>query len=377
MKITAVSALVLRLPEVTAACDGTQDTCLIRVDTDAGISGWGEVDSAPTVVRAIVEAPLSHQICNGLANVLVGQDPLALDVCTQRMWEAINYYGRAAVGTHAVAGVNLALWDIAGKACERPVHQLLGGPHVTRFRAYCSILFGDTPSQTYDLARRFADQGFTAIKFGWGPMGQSEGLDVALVREARRGAGDQTDILVDAGQVWDWRTALKRAEQFAEYRPFWLEEPLRPDDLIGYQRLCDASPIPIAAGEAESRYDEFERLIAEGHVDWIQPDPGRCGISTMVEVGRLAQRRHIRMVNHSFKSGITIAASLHALAAAPGGGVADPRDRVFEFCMSDSPLRHELTRERFEVEDGYVRVPDGPGLGIEVDESTVQAYRIS
>ncbi|MFH1572025.1 MAG: mandelate racemase/muconate lactonizing enzyme family protein [Gemmatimonadota bacterium] len=369
MRISAVTALVLRLPEVTAACDGTQDTCLLRVDTDAGITGWGEVDSAPTVVRAIVEAPLSHQICNGLANVLVGQDPLAVEACMARMWEAANYYGRAGVGTHAMAGVNLALWDIAGKACGAPVYRLFGGPYRTRFRAYCSILFGDTPAATYDLARRFADRGFTAIKFGWGPMGQGEAQDIALVREARRGAGEEVDVLIDAGQVWDWKTAARRAAQFAEYRPFWLEEPLQPDDVEGYRRLCAESPVPIAAGEAESRYDDFERLLAAG-LDWVQPDPGRCGLSTMVEVGRLAARRRARVVNHSFKSGITIAASLHGLAASPGG-------EVFEFCMSDSPLRHELTRQRFAVEDGYVRVPEGPGLGVEIDESTVRRYRVA
>jgi len=123
LKITAVNAFVLRLPDVTAACDGTQDTCLIRVDTDEGIMGWGEVDSAPTVVAAIIHAPLSHQIANGLANALIGLDPLALDVCMSAMERAANYYGRTGAGSHAMAGVNLALWDIAGKACSRPVYQ--------------------------------------------------------------------------------------------------------------------------------------------------------------------------------------------------------------------------------------------------------------
>lgn len=369
MKISSVRALVLRLPEVTAACDGTQDTCLIRIDTDAGITGWGEVDSSPTVVRAVVEAPLSHQISNGLANVLVGQDPQAVDACMARMWEAANYYGRAAVGTHAMAGINLALWDIAGKACGQPAYRLFGGPHRTRFRAYCSILFGDTPQATHDLARHFADLGFTAIKFGWGPMGQSEELDIALVRAARQGAGDAVDILIDAGQVWTWKTAAKRAAQFAEYRPFWLEEPLQPDDIDGYRRLSEISPVPIAAGEAESRYRDFERLMVDGAIDWVQPDPGRCGLSTMIDVGRLAARNQIKVVNHSFKSGITIAASLHGLAAVPHG-------EIFEFCMSDSPLRHQLTLEPIEVLDGHVEVPQAPGLGVEVNEETVARYLV-
>jgi L-alanine-DL-glutamate epimerase-like enolase superfamily enzyme len=370
MTITNVTAMVLRLPEVTAACDGTQDTCLIRIDTDAGITGWGEVDSCPTVVKAVVDAPLSHQICNGIANALRGQDALALEACTTRMDAAVNYYGRTAAGAHAMAGINLALWDIAGKAAGLPVCRLLGGPVKDRFRAYCSILFGNTPRETFELGRKFAGQGFTAIKFGWGPMGQSEEGDVALVREARRGAGDAVDILIDAGQVWDWKTARKRANQFAEFAPFWLEEPLHPEDIAGYARLTAESPIPIATGEAESRLQDFERLLVEGGLDWIQPDPGRCGISNFVAAGRAAHRLHRKVVNHSFKSGITIAASLHALAACPHG-------EVFEYCMAESPLRHDLTRERFDVVDGWVRVPDGPGLGVTVNEETVAKYRVA
>lgn len=370
MRISRIEAIVLRLPQVTAACDGTQDTCLIRVDTDAGITGWGEVDSAPTVIKAIVDAPLSHQLCDGLANALTGADPLAVHVCRQRMLQAANYYGRSAAGLHAMAGVETALWDIAGKAYGQPVSHLLGGPHCEHFRAYCSILFADTPALTYDLARRHADLGFTAIKFGWGPMGQDAATDTALVREARRGAGSDIDILVDAGQVWDWRTALDRADSFADAGILLLEEPLAPDDLDGYARLCARSPVPIAAGEAEARLEDLEALLRQGGLDWIQPDPGRCGIWTMVQAGRLAAGLHRRMANHSFKSGITMAASLHALSACPGG-------ELFEYCMSDSPLRHQLTRESFTLENGRVRVPTAPGLGVTVVQETIDRYRVA
>ena len=371
MRIVEVSALVLRLPQVTEACDGTQDTCLIKIETDEGITGWGEVDSCPTVVKAVVDAPLSHQICNGLANALAGADPMDIDACTDRMMASANYYGRVGVGRHAMAGINLALWDIAGKASGRPVYELLGGAHRLKFRAYASVLFGDTPAATREIGRRFADQGFSAVKFGWGPMGKDEGQDVALVREARRGTGDEVDVLIDAGQVWDWETALVRSRQFAEYRPFWIEEPLHPDDIEGYAALTAESPVPIATGEAESRLEDFERLVTEGGLDWIQPDPGRCGISTMAEAGRTAHRHGRKVVNHSYKSGITMAASLHALAALPNAS-------VFEFCMSDSPLRHELTRERFAIDDdGFVAVPEGPGLGVTVNEETVSKYRVA
>ena len=256
MKIEKISAHYLRLPAVTTAADGTQDTCLIRLETDAGITGWGEIDSGPTVAKAIVEAPLSHKIANGLDNILRGADPLAVEACVKKMVEETSYYGLSAAGRHAMAGVEIALWDVAGKAHDCPIYELFGGPHKTRFRAYCSLLFGDTPAQTYERARKFADRGFTAIKFGWGPMGEDERTDIELVREFRRGAGERLDILIDAGQVWDWKTALRRAHQFSEYDPFWLEEPINPEDLEGYANLSAASPVPIAAGEANARYEE-------------------------------------------------------------------------------------------------------------------------
>jgi L-alanine-DL-glutamate epimerase-like enolase superfamily enzyme len=286
------------------------------------------------------------------------------------MQQAANYYGRTGLGVHAMAGVNMALWDIAGKACDQPVHKLLGGPFQTRMRAYASVLFGDTPAATYDAARRWIDQGFRAVKFGWGPMGQSETSDIALVREARRGLGDKADLLIDAGQCFDARTAIRRAHQFAEFRPYWLEEMLLPDDVAGYRMLSAASPTPIAAGESESRLEEFERLLDDGGLDWVQPDPARCGISTMVAIGRAALARKRRMCNHTFKSGITLAASLHVMAAMPDVDVV-------EFCMADSPLRHDLTREKFEVVDGYIDVPQGPGLGVTVDLDTVAKYRVA
>jgi L-alanine-DL-glutamate epimerase-like enolase superfamily enzyme len=201
-------------------------------------------------------------------------------------------------------------------------------------------------------------------------MGQDEENDIDLIRQARRGVGDAIDVLIDAGQVWDWQTALKRAKQFEEFAPFWIEEPLRPDDIDGYRELTAQSPIPIATGEAESELRKFEILVDDGGLDWIQPDPGRCGISTFVEAGRFAHEHGSRVVNHSFKSGITIAASLHALAAVPNGG-------MFEYCMSESPLRQKLTKETFDVIDGFVSVPEVPGLGVTIDEAIVEQYRVA
>ena len=368
MKITQVEAIVLRLPHVQAAADGTQDTCLVRIDTDAGITGWGEVDSCPEAVKAVIDAPMSHSNCSGLGRVLQGMDPRSIEVCHQRMQSSANYYAHVGLAIHAMAGIDMALWDILGKALSQPIYRLLGGPFQTRFRAYSSVLFGDKPAATYEAACRWAERGFTAVKFGWGPMGQSEQTDIALVREARRGLGDSIDLLVDAGECFDARTAIRRAQQFAQYNPYWLEEMLHPEDLDGYRMLAAVSPTPIAAGETASRLDEFLRMLDQGCLDWIQPDPSRCGISTMIAVGRAAIARHKRICNHTFKSAITIAASLHVMAALP-------EVDLVEFCMADSPLRHDLTHQRFDLEDGYVALSDAPGLGITVNLDTVAKYR--
>ncbi len=369
MKITGVKAIVLRLPDVTTAADGTQDTCLIRIDTDAGITGWGEVDSAPTVVRAAIEAPMSNGITRGIGSALEDQDPLAIDACMRRIYDHTQYYTRYGAGAHAVAGVNVALWDLAGKAYGQPVYRLFGADqhHV---RAYASVLFQNTPEDTYALAASLADRGFSAMKFGWGPMGQSEASDVAHVREARRGAGEDVDLMIEAGQPWNWRTALQRTRQFAEYRPFWLEEPLHPEDVAGYAKLTAASETPIAGAESESRLIEFEELIVVGGLDWVQADPGRCGISTMVEVGRLAARHQRGFVNHTFKTGVSIAASLHVL-------VAVPNTQVLEYAMTESPLRHELTYENFELEAGLVAPSDAPGLGFTINEEAIERYAVA
>src|SRR5215510_12689525 len=179
MKISRVEAIHLRLPEVNERCDGSQETLVVRVHTDEGITGIGEADSSSHVARAIIEAPISHKICRGLAECVLGQDPFEIDRLVHRMLEGTIFFGRQGAVIQAMSGVEIALWDIVGKATRRPVYQLLGGGFRKTFRAYASILFGDTPAETERIARQLAGQGYRAVKFGWGPMGQSEEGDIA------------------------------------------------------------------------------------------------------------------------------------------------------------------------------------------------------
>jgi L-alanine-DL-glutamate epimerase-like enolase superfamily enzyme len=371
MKITRVEAIYLRLPTVTERCDGSQDTLVVRVFTDESLTGIGEVDSSPLVAKAIIEAPLSHKICRGLAECVLGQDPFETDRLIHRMYEGTIFFGRQGAVIQAMSGVEIALWDIVGKATGRPVYQLLGGAFRKKFRAYASILFGDTPAETERIGRQLADAGYRAVKFGWGPMGQGEESDLAHVRAARRGVGAGVELMVDAGLCWDAATAVRRAKQFEEFNLTWLEEPLHPDNIQGYARLSAQSPVRIAAGEEICDIQEFQRMMDVGGIDVVQVDVTRVGGLTRAKrIGWDSVERQRLCVNHSYKTGINIAASLHFVAALPNS-------RYFEYCVEQGALRQTLTRQKFPVMDGEISVPEEPGLGVEIDEEILERYRAS
>jgi L-alanine-DL-glutamate epimerase-like enolase superfamily enzyme len=372
MKITRVEPIHLRLPDLAPErCDGSQDTLIVRVHTDAGIVGVGEVDSSPAVAKAAIEAPISHKICRGLAECVMGQDPVEIDRLIHRMYEGTIFMGRQGAVIQAMSGVEIALWDIFGKAVKRPVYQLLGGGFRKKFRAYASILFGDSPKETEEIGKRWVGEGFKAVKFGWGPMGQSEASDIAHVRSARKGLGSDAELMIDAGLCWDTATAIRRAKQFEEFRPTWLEEPLHPDNVEGYGRLVAQSPIKIAAGEEICDIKEFQRLMDVGGIDVAQVDVTRVGgLARSKRIGWDSAERHRLCVNHSYKTGVNIAASLHFVAAIPNS-------HYFEYCVEPGALRQTLTKQRFPVKDGEIAVPEEPGLGIDLDEKVVEKYRVA
>ncbi|MGH2376526.1 MAG: mandelate racemase/muconate lactonizing enzyme family protein [bacterium] len=370
MKITDVKAVHLSLPAISARADGTQDGLLVKVMTDAGITGIGEVDSSPLAAKGAIEAPLSNSITSGLREVVLGEDPFAYEKIWHKMYQASRYPGRRALFVHAMSGIDLALWDIMGKALRMPASRLLGGAFRTRVRAYASTLFGDSLEATASRARWCVDQGFTAVKFGWDPMGRDADYDEALVRAIRDAVGPKVDVLIDAGQCWDTKTAIQMAHRFEPYRPYWLEEPLNPDNLEGYARLSQASRLRIAAGEAESDRHSYLDLMDRGLVDVVQIDPTRVGgLTEAKKIAYAAYDRGRSVINHSFTTDINVAASLHMLASIPDAP-------LLEFCVEESPLRQRLVRNPIRVVDGYAAVPDGPGLGIDVDEAVVDRYAV-
>jgi L-alanine-DL-glutamate epimerase-like enolase superfamily enzyme len=214
------------------------------------------------------------------------------------------------------------------------------------------------------------EQGYTAVKLGWGPLGRDPLLDVALVKAAREAAGPDCDLMIDIGLMYDAATAMRMVRLFEPFNLFWLEEPLPPDDLAGYARLADAVETRIAAGEEESTIYGFRELVERGHVDVIQPDLARCGGFTEArKIGYLAAEQNLLCVPHAFSTGILVSASLHFAATLRRGNLA-------EFSVQDSPFVRDLLRTPFRLEsDGTVKVPTGAGLGIEIDEDVLEKYR--
>jgi L-alanine-DL-glutamate epimerase-like enolase superfamily enzyme len=369
MEIAAIICQILRVRSVQKKTASSQDVVLVRVRTDTGLEGIGEADASPEVVKAIVDAPFSHNIACGLREILVGENPLETERLWQKMYRRTQYFGRTSVTIAAMSAVDMALWDLKGKHFKEPIHRLLGGKQHARIKAYASILFGRNGAETKEIAQKWIGAGYQAIKFGWEPMGQSEALDIELVRGAREGAGDAT-VLVDAGCVWDARTALQRAHAFADFKIGWLEEPLRPDDVDGYVWLRDRSPVPIAAGEAECGRESFRPLIDRHALDIYQVDLSRCGFHESAYIKARVEEIGARLCNHCYTSPITVAASLHWLSTC--------RDAfIFEDSVDDSPMRHELTLEKMQASKGWITVPDGPGLGVTLNEEFVKRYLVS
>jgi L-rhamnonate dehydratase len=374
MKITSIEAIGLSTRSERNVADGTQDALLILVHTDAGLTGIGEADTSPPVGRAVMEAPVSGDKCQGLAAQLVGEDPFD----RERLWQKLFYrsykYGRMGAALNVMSGIDMALWDLAGKALERPLYQLLGGAVRKTVPAYASVLFPEDPEALQDVrhkAERALEQGFTGIKYGWGGFGYEPHRDYALVEAAREIVGGDVALMIDVGMRWDAQTGIERIERLRSLRPYWFEEPCFAEEYETYAAIADAHPwTRIVGGEQEYNRWGFRRLIEWGKVKGVQPDLARNGgITETKKIAAIAQERGVPIYLHGWSTNVLVAANLHFIAATPGC-------QWLEYCAGDSPLRWELTHEQLPVENGLVRVPEGPGLGVTLNWETVERYRI-
>ncbi len=386
--ITNVEAMVLDTgkdypnPDEAGEAHGVRFISLIKIETDAGITGWSDIETQPHVGRAIVDVPSGGAVgFEGLKSALVGENPFERERLWQKMYRFLAYYGRAGAGMQMISGADLALWDIAGKALGLPLHSLLGAKYRDSVKGYASTLFRPTPDEMRESVHGYLDAGFRAIKFGWGVFGYDAKLDVALVKAAREEAGPGVDLMIDGGwygtrldqpykprSVREWTKVALELEQLDV---FWLEDFMHPENFAGYGAVAErCTTLRIAAGEQASGYNEFERLATEGKVDVLQPDLSRCGGLTIgKQIADLALRRQIECAPHAWLTDLLKAASLHLNAYLMNS-------LYLEFNVSSASLLNNLCYPRIEMKDGYIPVPDRPGAGVEIDLEMVEHYRV-
>src|SRR5438552_1672027 len=272
MKITNVEVLVLKSPGLYNNPEGSEEPLgptymgIVRVSTDAGITGYSDMETVASVAKAAVDAPRwsepGVECFDGLASLVIGESPLEPERLWYKMYRGSIYYGRRGVAIQAISAIDIALWDIMGKFYRQPVSILLGARWHQRVRAYASTLFRPTAGAMREAARRYLDQGFTAIKFGWGVFGEDPRRDIQLVEAARTEIGDRVDLLIDTG--WFVERTPKQAIQLVRslepFHPFFIEEILHPEDYDGYRQVAEAVEPLIACGEQEATDWGFREL---------------------------------------------------------------------------------------------------------------------
>lgn len=379
MKITNIETIILKSPYEYGMEHDASDShgpgyaCIIKVHTDEGIIGIGDIDSHPHVMKSIIEAPrLIPEFCEGLKDALTGENPLEVERLWHKMYDFAFYHGRRGAVIQAISGIDTALWDIRGKALDEPLCITLGGKYHERIRAYASTLFRETPGEMKKAVEKYRKLGYTAIKFGWGAFTRDPLKGIALVKAAREEAGPEMDIMVD-GYItrYDIRFAAYIIKKLEEYDIYWMEEPLPSDNLKGLRELAGRVETRIACGEQYGSRYEYEQLIDEAGPDVVQFDVSRCGgITEAKKIVFITEMKNRLFCPHAWTSDILTSASLHINASS--------RHPIFqEFCTNDSPISRELCMNPITLDrDGYIKVPEGPGLGVELNEDIIRKYRV-
>ena len=369
--IEAVDLFYLRMPVVEDIADNSQDSLLVRL-AGGGAVGWGECDAAPLVSIASFLAPMSHAACRPIADSVLGQR-LAEPADIERINRLVRANSLDLLQTsHTLAGIDMAMWDLLGRRLGEPVWRLLGQDRAYPKTPYASQLFGDDPAETLAKGRAQREQGFRAVKFGWGPYGKG-GVDddAAQIAAAREGLGADGILLVDAGTVWvdDLAAAGARLAALRQHHATWLEEPFVSGALEPYKRLAVAAgEVRIAGGEGAHDFHMARQMIDHAGLGFVQIDAGRMGITDARRVAIYAAEQGVAYVNHTFNSHIALSASLQPFAGHAG-------DELCEYPVEARALAREITATHIERGgDGRIAVPDGPGLGIEMDPAAIRRY---
>ncbi len=387
MKIVDIRAIPLsyRCDPPYGSAGGMQNargSLLVEVETDAGITGIGEAGVGGGSAAHVVE----HQ----LRPLLLGEDPLLIEGLWQKMFARTRQFGRRGIVMNAMSGVDIALWDIAGKVARMPVYRLLGACR-DRVEAYASGGFYQEGKSADDLAGEaegYRAQGFRGMKMkiGRNPSTQTHlrhlaansrlcevepEEDIARVAAVRKALGPKAKLMVDANCAWSPAMAIEMGRALEPYRLYWIEEPVATDDIDGSARVAAALATPVAGYETEIGLYGFRELIARGAVDIVQPDLAWSGgFSECRRIAALAQAHHLMVAPHAFAGAVLLAASLHFAAATPNA-------LALEFDRNPNGLRDELLKEPFQIDaDGAIPLPERPGLGIELDPAALARYRL-
>ena len=337
---------------------------LLIVRADEGLVGYGSCFTSGALVAGAISL---------LWPMLKGESAVEPERVSETLRQSSFWQGRGGSVEHAISGIDIALWDLMGKACKQPVSRLLGGNYRQTIKPYGSILF-DEPEPLKRTLESVTARGFKAIKLGWRPFGRRDAaFDKLIVSEARRTVGDGVELMVDAGgseQFWPHGTnwARNTASMLADFGIVWFEEPLPPDDLEGYVALTKVSPVPIAGGEVLTRRQSFLPWIERRAVDILQPDCTKNGgLSESRRIAWLAADHNVQVVPHGWNTAVGLAADLQFSAAIP---VA----RYVEF-LTPCAYIDSLTAEPFRLDErGHLTIPTAPGLGVEIDPDKLKRF---
>ena len=380
MKITDIRIHVLKSPlaEPFAFSQGwvrQRSATIIEVITDVGITGWGEAFAQglepPEIAATVID--------KALRPLVTGADPLDTEVLWHRMYHMTRDYGRKGSVISGISAVDMALWDIAGKYHEVPVYRLLGGAFRTRVQPYATGFYrvkgqGEAKRLGEEAIRHF-EAGFSIMKV---KLGYGVDDDIACMAEIGRAIqGKPITLMVDTNHAYGRAEGLRLGRALEQYNLRWYEEPVVPEDIAGYTEMRQKLSLPIAGGENEHTLFGFRELLGAGAVDVAQPDLGSCGgISAGRHIIALAQSHGVQVNPHVWGSAIAQAASLQLLAAVP---VAHhslfAQEPILEYDRSSHPFRLHLITKPIEQVGGWVEIPSGPGLGVEVDRSVLEKYR--
>lgn len=367
MKITDVRCvqLIRRLERVQRnSCSARQERrfSFVLVDTDVGLTGLGDAFGDPLLMPTIIE--------RRLAPLAVGLDPLDLGGLWRRLFCAREFWEVGGSVLCGMSAIEVACWDLRGQAEGVPVCALLGGRRRQWIDAYASDLHWDEPSIMAEQAARYAEAGFRQVKTHLGAPGQRDG-DLARCSAIRQAIGADVGFMIDINTAFDRGTALERGREFAQFQPFWYEEPLSPLDWQGHLWLRQQLGMPIATGENLYTVHGFEPLLGGHGCDYVMPDILRCGgLEQTRQICAAAQQHGIIASPHNYSSGVGLAATLHLMAALP-------ETQLLEFDPTGTAIYEELFTQPLVVEKGKVRVPDGPGLGVRLTDSVVGKYAVN